>query len=250
MKKQIRTLFSTMRSGSTLVLHCLSQHPDITCISGTIKKSPTLKIGEISNSWQEVLSWKHENDFLFIKNTYDKNIYYPFPDPAIIALVRPVFLFRDPVQTINSIILKKFMSSNIEDAIKAYKEGAFASYTKTKSISPDNTRCITYETLTKQPEQVFTKLLNFWGIPWHPNVINWQEPFSERTFRHDIKTHQYDIKNAIQDNHHDTLVKSTQIVPEHKREIVLSEHEVDLIKTELQDLYDQITSEELTNEKN
>lgn len=250
MKKQVRTLFSTMRSGSTLVLHCLSQHPNITCISGTIKKSPELRNEAISRSWQEVLSWQHKNDFLFVKNTYDKNIYYPFPDPAIIPLVKPVFLFRDPVQTINSIILKKFMNSNLEDAIKAYKDGAFASYTKSKRLSPDNTRCITYETLTEKPEQVFTKLLSFWEIPWHPNVINWQEPFSERTFRHDIKTHQDDIKNAIQDNHHDTLVKSTQIVPEHKRQIALSEHEVDLIKTELQDLYYQIISEELTNEKN
>jgi hypothetical protein len=250
MKKQVRTLFSTMRSGSTLVLHCLSQHPNITCISGTIKKSPTLKAETISNSWQKVLSWEHENDFLFVKNTYDKNIYYPFPDSAIIPLVKPVFLFRDPVQTINSIILKRFMNSNLEDAIKAYKEGAFASYIKTKNLSPNNTRCITYETLTERPEQVFTKLLSFWGIPWHPNVINWQETFSERTFRHDIKTHQNDIKNAIQDNHHDTLMKSTQIMPQHVKKIILSGHDVDLIKTELQDLYNQVKSDELTNEKN
>jgi len=250
MKKQVRTLFSTMRSGSTLVLHCLSQHPNITCISGTIKKSPSLKAETISNSWQKVLSWEHKNDFLFVKNTYDKNIYYPFPDSVVIPLVKPVFLFRDPVQTINSIILKKFMNSNLEDAIKAYKEGVFASYTKTKRLSSDNTRCITYETLTEQPVQVFTKLLNFWGIPWHPNVINWQETFSERTFRHDIKTHQNDIKKAIQDNHHDTLMKSNQIISQHNKEIVLSKHDVDLIKIELQDLYDQVRSEELTNEKN
>jgi hypothetical protein len=250
MKKQVRTLFSTMRSGSTLVLHCLSQHPNITCISGTIQKSPTLKAEEISRSWQKVLSWKHENDFLFVKNTYDKNIYYPFPDSEIIPLVKPVFLFRDPVQTINSIVLKEFMNSNLEDAIKAYKEGAFASYIKTKRLSSDNTRCITYETLTEQPEQVFAKLFSFWEIPWHPKVIRWQESFSERTFRHDVKSHQNDIKNAIQDNHHDTLVKSPQIMPEHKREIALSKREVGLIKTELQDLYDQIKSEELTNEKN
>lgn len=130
------------------------------------------------------------------------------------------------------------------------KEGAFASYIKTKRLSPDNTRCITYETLTEQPELIFTKLLSFWEIPWHPNVIKWQESFSEKTFRNDVKTHQNDIKNAIQDNHHDTLVKSTQVMLEHKREIVLSKHEVDLIKAELQDLYDQIKSEELTNEKN
>ena len=159
MKKQVRTLFSPMRSGSTLVLHCLSQHPNITCISGTIKKTPELKSKTIS--WQKVLSWKHKNDFLFVKNTYDKNIYYPFPDSAIIPLVKPVFLFRDPVQTINSIILKKFMNSNLEDAIKAYKEGFYASYVKTKSLYPDDTRCITYETLSKEPKQVFTKLLSF-----------------------------------------------------------------------------------------
>jgi hypothetical protein len=91
-------------------------------------------------------------------------------------------------------------------------------------------------------------LLSFWEIPWHPNVVHWQEPFSERTFRHDIRAHQNDIKNAIQENHHDTLIKSTQVMPEHKREIVLSRNEVNLIKTELQDLYDQIKSEELTNE--
>ena len=136
MTKKVRTLFSTMRSGSTLVMHCLSQHPNISCISGTIKKSPTLKSEEIS--WDSVLSWEHEKDFLFIKNTYDRNIYYPFYNTEVIPLLKPLFLFRDPVQTINSIILKEFMNSNVEDAIKAYKEGAYASYIKAKESSPKN----------------------------------------------------------------------------------------------------------------
>lgn len=245
-EREVRTLFSTMRSGSTLVFHCLSQHPDISCISGTIKKSPELRSEMIS--WENVLNWQHENYFLFVKNTYDRNIYYPFPNSGIIQLLKPVFLFREPVQTVNSIILKGFMNSNLEDAIKAYKEGAFASYIKTKRLSPDNTRCITYETLTREPVLVYTKLLSFWGIPWHPNVINWQEYFSERTFRHDIETHQDHIKKAIQDDHHDTLVSSHQIMPQHNRNIILSKQDVNLVKTELQALYDQIKSEELTNE--
>ena len=247
MEKKVRTLFSPMRSGSTLVLHCLSQHPNISCISGTIKKSPILRSEDIF--WQDVLSWKHDNNFLFVKNTYDKNVYYPFSDSTIIPIVKPVFLFRDPVQTINSIILKKFMSSNITDAIKAYKEGAYASYIKAKSVSPNNTRCITYETLSEQPEDVFKKLLRFWGIPWHPYVINWPEPFSEKTFCNDIPTHQKDIKNAIQENHHDTLVNSNQIIPQHNNKIILSPNDINLIKTELQCLYDQVKSEDLIYEK-
>jgi len=247
MVKKVRTLFSTMRSGSTLVMHCLSQHPNISCISGTIKKSPTLKSEEIS--WDSVLSWEHEKDFLFIKNTYDRNIYYPFYNAEVIPLLKPLFLFRDPVQTINSIVLKEFMNSNVEDAIKAYKEGAYASYTKAKESSPENIRCLTYETLVAQPENAFKKLLNFWEIPWNPAVINWQENFSEKTFRNDIELHQEHIKKAIQENHHDTLVNSNKIVTKHTREVILSKHDVDLIERELRDIYNQIKDEELINGK-
>jgi len=247
MTKKVRALFSTMRSGSTLVMHCLAQHPNISCISGTIKKSPELKSENIS--WEGVLSWKHEKDFLFVKNTYDKNIYYPFYNTKVIPLLRPLFLFREPVQTINSIILKEFMNSSVEDAIKAYKKGAYGSYVKAKKISPENIRCITYETLSSQPEKVLKKLLRFWEIPWNPAVVDWPDTFSEKTFSNDITLHQEHIKKAIQENHHDTLVKSTKIIPTHNRNIILSKEDVDLIEKELRGIYNQIKDEEFINEK-
>lgn len=176
-----RIILAPSRSGSTALAHCLNGHSDMTLIRSPIKNNYIQKGKSIDYSGYKSLS-KVPTKIGFTKisfgmNTLEDCTYLPFPikNKKLIKELKPVFLFRDPIQNENSWI--KTGRSNSQLFHKAYNHN-LKLLEEVRGVT-DKVMSITYEKFSSNPKDMLKKICNFWEVPFEKEMLEWKHEFPE-----------------------------------------------------------------------
>jgi len=222
---EIRLILAPSRSGSTALVHCLNGHSDLTFVRSPIKDDYIQKGKPFDPVWYKTLA-KVPTKIGFSKlsfgmHTSETSTYIPFPldDKKFIKKVKPIFMFRDPVQTKNSWARK---DRSISLFHKAYKH--VLQLLETIQKNTDKVMVITYEKFTNNPQKVLKEICDFWGIPFQKSMLEW---------KHKLPEH-------IKGNLHETIIKSSK-VKKNMNKIILSKKEVSKAEKEFRKSYEKIS---------
>lgn len=189
----LRTLVCCGRSGSTALLHCLSQSDQIDARYQLIKTSvrDAVKSGVLLAEEREDGIYAEDHSIfrgqsekvIILKETIGSyNIpecdYSVFPredrDDAI-RVTRPVFLVRDPLEVMDA-KKRRGWKSSLENSVRAYAN-VFREYQHAKTISPESVISCTYQHLMSKPEEALGRICNHWQIKFEDVMLDWRYPF-------------------------------------------------------------------------
>ena len=186
------------RSGTSLVEQILDRHPSITgagelemlgeIASGLDRKSPS-DIERASAAALEILS-RHDESAERIVDKMPHNWLHLDLVAQILPRARVIHCVRDPLDTCLSCYSKNFAATH-DYATSLESLGRFRieqdrlmKHWKTALPLPIST--VSYEDLVCDPEPIVRRLIEFCGLPWHPDLMSFHE--SERA----IGTASYD----------------------------------------------------------
>lgn len=196
-------LVSPTRSGSTAFLRCFENNPDVEEVHHQPVKSGFRQDGTFDYGFFSLDEGREDKIFVaketvggFAPEETDfspvpkapggTSIANRFPSQEAIDKVRPLFLFRDPQQTWNSINKLNDYSagrspfhSPFEYFITSYRN-VFEFLMHAKSVTP-NAHCLTLEELARDPRSVLENLCAKWNIRYHEQMVEWDLPYGERT---------------------------------------------------------------------
>jgi hypothetical protein len=182
----IRLLISPCRSGSTAFMHAMSHNPQVHAMYQPIKTG----IREKGYPDYRVFDGSHKvfKDYptkvIFLKETIghanvSECCFDVFPNPETVIFSKPIYLFRDPVETWNSWKKLNFANSrgksDLALFLKAYTH-VYNTFITTQTISP-HVSCLTREHLLGNLRIVFQRLCQKWDIPFSDSMINWEKSF-------------------------------------------------------------------------
>lgn len=230
-KGKLKFLLSTVRSGSTALLHSLSQHPEVETASFLMKNNIFYGKGnDVDYSIYDISICKPHLIYkvTFGFNSYLACTYKPFRNDEDIISTTPVFLFRDPVTNYNSWFKQGW--GNIDLFIAAYRHVANLCFYCMDVIG--GATCVTYENLAENPESIIRLILRHWSISEIKGISKWHTPFGEGTisffgdtndamkdrFREDINKGIYE--SAVIGDQQFRFVDAPIIIPENIRCII------------------------------
>jgi hypothetical protein len=238
-KPKLRFLIAPARSGTTAFLHTMSQSSNIGTASGSIKRF--LRDG--GNEDYSIYEIKSRFEYLFYRALFGRGsiaecTYSVFRSDEDISLTRPLFLFRDPVQTFNS--WKKVGNSYdiIDNFIVAYQH-TLNQYYRVREVGEG--RCITYEGISKNSEQAFRKIFSYWDIPYDEQILNWHTELGEKT----IKAEEHDdqqkkLRTHISMGLHKSLIDGTQAFRSVQNQLFLESYEISQLEYKFRVPYEEI----------
>jgi hypothetical protein len=161
-----------------------------------------------------------------------------FPSIDSLKKSRPVFIFREPISTFESIKRKKWY--DIDTFVGIYKK-CYKSYLKVKSIHK-KTICLTYEELVKKPENTLEKICKDWGLKYEDTMVptnGWKtDYFKTIHYHHELQS---DIETA---GIHNSLLETEGISKDQnasdQNASLLSLQEKSLLETELTPIYEDV----------
>jgi hypothetical protein len=236
-------LLSPVRSGSTAFIHTVAQHPLIETATFLMKKNIFYNSysTDIDYSIYNLLA---EKPYLVYKTTFGyktklEATYKPFRSNEDVLSTKPLFMFREPVQTYNS--WKKKAWGNIEIFVMSYIHTKEL-YDRAKDIS-NIIRCITYEHIGKCPKKLFKQVFDYWDFPYDPSILKWNTSLGEMTiqFYGDYNKQMKgrfckDIKKGI----YSSIINGCQTFHYVSNPIILDEGEIHQIESQLLDVYLEI----------
>lgn len=200
---ELRLLLGPRRSGTTMILDLLSNHPEFGAVSRVISKSNK----DVSTSFRpnyEIFSDSEHplfadarargHRFLVIKDetgesltrgtehSNECNLSF-FPPEAALAPIRPAFVLRDPVRTFDSWL--KVGWSDLDGFVTAYRT-IWEHYLQTMHRC-GNAFLFTYEDLTSSPErrrEILSGLCAYWGAPFHEGMHELSPTLGEKFLFH------------------------------------------------------------------
>lgn len=194
----VRLLISPCRSGSTAFMHAMSQNPQVQAMYQPIKTSmretgyPDYSFFDGSHK----IFKDYPNKVFVIKETIGHaNVaectLEVFPNPKAVIYSKPVYLFREPVETWNS--WKKHNlagnswqelnltelegKSNLNLFLKSYSH-VYQSFKTSQLISPE-VSCLTREHLLRDCKRVLQILCRKWDISFSNSMIDWEKSFDD-----------------------------------------------------------------------
>src|SRR5690349_1826531 len=145
-RPRLRMLIAPVRSGTTAFLHLMAQSSYVDTATGVMKRNlraggaPDYRIYEMSSRFP----------FLFYKASFGYRCaaectYDPFRSSCDIVATRPLFLLRDPVQTLNSWRRRGWIGTDLKLFLLAYRSvvGLF----RRAAQDSERVRCLAYEHL-------------------------------------------------------------------------------------------------------
>lgn len=195
LSKDLRTLVCCGRSGSTALLHCLSQSDKIDARYQLIKTSVRDAVrsqaipatesstGDYAEDYSIYYGQSDSGKTVVLKETIGSyNIpecdYSVFPktdkDQAIRA-TRPVFLVRDPLEVMDA-KKRRGWKSTLENSVRAYGS-VFNEYQNAKAVAPESVLSCTYQHLMSDPEKTIRRICSHWGISYEDVMLKWRYPF-------------------------------------------------------------------------
>ncbi len=189
----VKLAISLCRAGSTALIHAISQNRDIDCHYQPIKAGNRVT-GHPDHS---VFELRSEERYIVAKETIGHatqlDCSYPiFPDPRSMIDARPFFLLREPVETFNA--WKILGWTDLDLFTTAYRH-LFDTLYKVEKAVGKRPLISTYNHLTSEPEATLRELCEYWGIPFIPEMLEWQLPYLENDrIRYPDPTH----KNYLQ----------------------------------------------------
>jgi hypothetical protein len=242
-KPILRILASPVRSGSTAFLHSLSQHPQVETATFLMKKN-IFYDSNASNIDYTIYGMLSIKKYLVYKATFGyktklESTYDLFRDMEDVLNSKPLFLFRNPIDTYNS---WKYLSwGNLETFSLAYQHvKSLLDFSLKTNI---DIKCITYEQISQNPKAYFRKILKYWGIPYKESVVNWSEPFGNNTVNFSADSNremQIRFLKDIGEGIYDSIRYGKQTYSYVKRPIILDQIEEEFIKKNLFHIYNEV----------
>lgn len=193
----LRTLICCGRSGSTAVLHCLSQSDDVIAHYQPIKSSVRDAVRARLISGEEDEPGKYgENYEIFYGDTpkgktrimketvgsyntaeCDYSVFPPADKDEAIISTKPAFLVRDPLEVMEA-KKRRGWKSTLDNSARAYHK-VFEEWQYAKTFDPQ-VLTFTYDHLMRDPEEVLQRLCTYWGIEYDPVMLNWVHKFPDK----------------------------------------------------------------------
>jgi|GEM_PF-5222399 len=156
------------------------------------------------------------------------------PSDKDVERAKPVFIFRDPYDTYNSI--KKVGWYPINDFISIYKK-CCNTCLELKKRFPDNITVVTYDQFMKNPGKILEKICKNWGLKFNDNLLNWKKSVFDK-----ISFHPNQRERMLRDGIHNTLLNQTGKLSDCKpKKLKLNFLERRKIRRELEPLYKQVS---------
>lgn len=184
---QIRFIVACPRSGSTLLMRIFAESPVCAVTSRLILMgkagsretfSPDYSILENPSHHSVFISAMNLGKrFLICKEELGNNsqkgecLYDVCPDPAAYAMVRPVFLIRDPIRVFDS--WKNVGWTDAQSLIDCYTN-MFCMLDRAPSHAVS---CLVYERLIQEPQTEVKRICARWGVPFSETMLNFQHSF-------------------------------------------------------------------------
>lgn len=241
-KPELRFLLTPARSGTTAFLHTIAQSPHVDTASGSIKKYLRAGGHEDYSIYESVSKFP----YLFYRVAFGRGsvaecAYNPFRTDKDIANTRPLFLFRDPVQTFNSWKRVGKPYDTLDLFTIAYQH-TLDMYYHCKKITEKAT-CVAYEHLATRAEQIFWKIFCDWGIPYDEKILIWNTKLGEGTIKaYDLEEQRTKLERQIHTGMHDSLIVGPQTYRLVENEMILTLDEIYQIKIRFQANYEEISS--------
>lgn len=182
----LRVIVSLCKGGSTALIHSLSHAPGVTCYLQTVK-SGQRQFGIPDYS---VYYCRHEGVVLSKETIGHSTVadctLAVFPSDEAIAVTRPVFLFRDPVDAWAAWARSGWGS--LACFLQAYGH-LLDLYDRARSLSPD-AAAIRYEAFGENVRSGFRRLCDILEIRFDEGMIRWRHRFPEEStviWREDVQ---------------------------------------------------------------
>jgi hypothetical protein len=192
----VKLAISLCRAGSTALIHALSQNGDIDC------HYQPIKAGNRSTGIPDygIFDLRSESRYIVAKETIGHGTeldctYQVFPNEQAMRDARPLFLLREPQETFNA--WKILGWTDIERFVSSARN-LFDTLYQVAEATGERPLIVTYNGLTSTPEETLRRICEHWGIPFVPQMLEWQLPYLENDrIRYPDPTH----KNYLQIHH-------------------------------------------------
>ena len=169
----MRVIVGACRSGTTALLQVFAQHPAVHCVYQPIKTGlrhtgvPDYGIYHGSHP-----VFADHPAVVVVKETlghatWDECTFDPLENDAVIRQVRPLFLFRHPVQTWNA--WKRLGWGSLALFIAVYQH-QYGLMSRARAITP-YAKAITVESLSRYKRMVFPQICAGWDLPFAPEIV-------------------------------------------------------------------------------
>lgn len=259
----IRILISPTRSGSTAFLRCFENNISVEQVYHQPIKSGFRQDGTFDYGF--FLLDKDDPSKIFVAKETVGGFQRPevefsplqttkkvasisdrFPFSEEIAQVKPLFLFRDPFQTWNSINKLNVFSagkspffSPFSYFLKSY-QNVFDFMVYAKKVTKD-VYCITLELLASDPKLMFSRICDKWNIPYYDQMIDWTLPYGEKTvYSEETKERMSKDPRFIRSKQ--GLEESSSFSYKPSEVSGVSDEQMQIIKTKVLPIYEQIVS--------
>lgn len=242
---ELRMIVSVVRSATTGFMHAVGQHPLIAVASDSMK-APLLN-GESEPDYS-IYNASADRPYIVYKANFGHATttnpalctYNPFREPVDVERTNPLFLFRDPVQVMNS--WRRQGWGNLEFFKLAYGR-AVELYLELKGVS-DHVRCVAYKHLGVYPKGVFPQILEGWDIPFdlqsHGEIWDWGRTSlssSSLSYADDYRRRlRYQRIHGV----HDSLMQGTQRYFYRENPVILEPSEVLEVSHAFREAYEEI----------
>ena len=250
MNDLLRLLITPARGGSGAFLRAFENNPHVHGVHQPIK-SGLRETGIVDYSIYQPdhpIYLQYPSKFIVAKETIgplnEECTFNPFPDDVAIVESKPLFMFRDPLQTYNS--WKSFCSQ--EEEYKIALNFLTISYQHTYNLFKNavqvssNVSCITLEKLGNNPRKMFANICQRWGIPYDDKMLQWSLPFGQNT-TFTAKAWQLIKETPIMQKSVEGVREGTtfRYRPLKQEELKLTPDEKDKISQQLVPLYEEVS---------
>lgn len=177
-----RIIVGPCRSGTTMLLRSMKNHPDAEVEFQTIKAGQRATgMPDYGFFNRDVASGK----FLVDKETVGYGtdadcLLSVFPNDEAIRQSHPLFIFREPRDVYQSWLENNLVpEKNPRLFIQAYRH-VFSLLLHARSVSK-SAAVMTYEELCKNPKGIIEAACEKWSIGFHPNMVDWKDDFIDTT---------------------------------------------------------------------
>lgn len=243
----LRMILAPVRSGTTAFLHQMSQSKYVDTATGLMREGvrsggcPDYSIYHLSSSYPFLVykaSFGHRSEM--------ECSYQPFRSSQDVEAIRPVFLFRDPVQTLNSWRRAGWIGADLHRFFLAYR---WVLNLHTRALNESaKTLCLTYEHMAAQPEMVFPQLFHHWEIPFDSALLIWRTSPGNCTIKHrSLDAQRAKMAQHIDQGIHRNLTDGAARFRLVINPVVLTHREVCAVNREFRDEYSSLHTKSQCN---
>lgn len=242
LRPELRMLVAPVRSGTTAFMHSVAQNVYVDTASGAMKRH--LRSGGRTD--YGIYEATSPRPFLFYKASFGYHTaleccYTPFRSDEDITATRPVFLLRDPVQTLNSWRRAGWIGPDLRLFRLAYHR-VFELWQQARTVD-SRVVGLSYEYLATNPALVFPDIFANWGIPYDHSSLRWRNQPGEATITSDsVPDRRAKLVGNVNRGIHRSLVNGPATYTLVRNGLVLSDTEVQLVNNEFRGIYDTMES--------